>query len=379
MKYLGNITTPYSPGGPPPGYAFNWAHPGIDLPYRYEKVQTPLGGTIKTGEMPDGFGHYLRVMAKPYDAYFGHLSKWLVKDGQHVSPGDAIAISGNTGASTGPHLHFEMNKHGFGANTGHSIDPVKWLKTHNGSKGGQNKAASAWKSDIKRAAKQMHVSLSGSDINGIASLIQHESGGNAGVTQSAALKDGNYGANLAKGLLQYVPGTFNNYKVRGHGNIFNGYDQLLAFFNNRNWRSQYNPNGGWSPSGPRRYENGGISSQHQLAEISEKNRAEMVVPLHRTKRTRAIQLIEQAMSYVGMNKGKTEVTVNNDNSTVEKLLQHIAVLTEKGNKATEALAQVLKGNSNDGGIDLKKLEQNLSKVSGNRASSRGYTEGGAIV
>lgn len=379
IKYLGNITTPYSPGGPPPGYAFNWAHPGIDLPYRYEKVQTPLGGSIKTGEMPGGFGHYLRVMAKPYDAYFGHLSKWLVKDGQHVSPGDAIAISGNTGASTGPHLHFEMNKHGFGANTGHSIDPVKWLKTHNGSKGGQNKAASAWKSDIKRAAKQMHVSLSGSDINGIASLIQHESGGNAGVTQSAALKDGNYGANLAKGLLQYVPGTFNNYKVRGHGNIFNGYDQLLAFFNNRNWRSQYNPNGGWSPSGPRRYENGGISSQHQLAEISEKNRAEMVVPLHRTKRTRAIQLIEQAMSYVGMNKGKTEVTVNNDNSTVEKLLQHIAVLTEKGNKATEALAQVLKGNSNDGGIDLKKLEQNLSKVSGNRTSSRGYTEGGAIV
>ena len=37
IKYLDNITTRYSPNGPPPGYPFNWAHPGIDLPYIYEK------------------------------------------------------------------------------------------------------------------------------------------------------------------------------------------------------------------------------------------------------------------------------------------------------------------------------------------------------
>ena len=39
IKYLNNITTRYSPNGPPPGYPFNWAHPGIDLPYIYEKYK----------------------------------------------------------------------------------------------------------------------------------------------------------------------------------------------------------------------------------------------------------------------------------------------------------------------------------------------------
>ncbi|MEJ7530381.1 hypothetical protein WL526_10755, partial [Staphylococcus hominis] len=86
------------------------------------------------------------------------------------------------------------------------------------------------------------------------------------------------------GLLQYVPCTFRNYAVRGHGNIKSGYDQLLAFFNNKYWRSQFNPMGGWSPSGPRRYANGGLVTKHQMAEIGEGNKPEMVVPL--TRRTR---------------------------------------------------------------------------------------------
>ena len=48
-----------------------------------------------------------------------------------------------------------MNKHGFGSMTGHSIDPVKWLKSHNGSKGGGSRAASKWRPEIIRALKLM--------------------------------------------------------------------------------------------------------------------------------------------------------------------------------------------------------------------------------
>lgn len=379
IKYLDNITTPYSPNGPPPGYAFNWPHPGIDLPYRHEPIYSTLSGKAYNQFMAGGFGKYIRVKSGALEAFYAHLSKSFIKNGQSVHPGMKLGISGgaaglaNSGASTGEHLHYEMHQNG------KPINPVKWLKTHNGSRGGQNKAASAWASDIRRAAKQMRVNLTGGELQGIISQIQRESNGNAGVVQGAIGDINNLLGTPAQGLLQYVPSTFRSYAVRGHGNIKSGYDQLLAFFNNSNWRRDL-PYGrsGWGPSGHRRYENGGISTQHQLAEISEKNRAEAIIPLHRTKRTRAVQLIEQAMNYVGMDKDKTEVTVNNDTSTVEKLLQQIAILTEKGNRATEALAQVLKGNNNEG-VDLKKLEQNLSKVSGQRVSSKAYTEGGAIV
>ncbi|NGL79642.1 peptidase M23, partial [Staphylococcus aureus] len=101
---------------------------------------------------------------------------------------------------------------------------------------GVNKAASAWAGDIRRAAKRMGVNVTSGDVGNIISLIQHESGGNAGITQSSSLRDINVlQGNPAKGLLQYIPQTFRHYAVRGHNNIYSGYDQLLAFFNNRYW------------------------------------------------------------------------------------------------------------------------------------------------
>lgn len=364
IKYLDNITTPYSPNGPPPGYAFNWPHPGIDLPYHYEPVYSTINGTAHTKEMPGGFGHYIQVHGGALDVIYGHLSKWLVKEGQKVHPGTKLGISGNTGASTGPHLHYEMHQNG------KPINPVKWLKSHLG--GGQNKAASKWAPDIRRAAKQMHVSLSGRDVSNIVSLIQHESGGNAGVTQGAIGDINNRLGTPAQGLLQYVPSTFRNYAIRGHGNIKNGYDQLLAFFNNRSWRSQFNPLGGWSPSGARRYENGGMVTKHQIAEMGEGNKPEMVVPL--TKRNRAIQLIEQAMRYVGMDSGSTNVTVNNDNSTMEKLLQQLVRVNDHNNRLTQTLIEIVKAPTRNG--NPKDAEKILSNLMGERAAMTAFNQGG---
>lgn len=231
IKYLNNITTRYSPNGPPPGYPFNWAHPGIDLPYIYEKVQTPLEGKVETRNTASGFGHHIIVRAKPYDAYFGHLSKWLVKNGQHVKPGDTIGISGNTGSSSGPHLHYEMNKHGFGSMTGHSIDPVKWLKSHNGSKGGGSKAANKWKPEIKQALKANGLPTTAAYVNAWIRQIQTESGGNAGAVQGNIGDINNRTGNLARGLLQVIPPTFAANKLPGHGNIMNGLDNAMAAIN----------------------------------------------------------------------------------------------------------------------------------------------------
>ncbi|USS86499.1 tape measure protein [Fructilactobacillus cliffordii] len=148
---------------------------------------------------------------------------------------------------------------------------------------------------IRRAADEMHVSLSDHMLKVIQSLIQNESGGNAGVTQHG-YTDINSGssATLARGLLQYVPSTFAHYAVSGHNNIFNAYDQLLALFNDSNWASDIHPGGGWGPTGHRRMANGGLIGTHQMIEVAEGNMPEFIIPTDPAKRSRSDELLRQA-------------------------------------------------------------------------------------
>lgn len=324
IKYLDNITTPYSPNGPPPGYAFSWPHPGIDLPYINEPVHSTISGKAYNKTMPGGFGKYVQVKGGALDVFYGHLSKWLLKNGQSVKPGTKLGISGNTGASTGPHLHYEMHKNG------KPIDPVKWLKSNSG--GSQNKSASKWKSDIKRAAKQMKVKLSGKELNGIVSQIQRESNGNAGVTQGNIGDINNLRGTPAQGLLQYVPSTFKSYAVKGHKNIKNGYDQLLAFFNNSNWRRDL-PYGksGWGPSGNRRFATGGLIQSAGWYNLAEGGYPEWVIPTDPNRRTDAMKLLALAAKDIEGSKGKknkrpsnfSSASVRSNNDNTEILLQMI--------------------------------------------------------
>lgn len=171
-----------------------------------------------------------------------------------------------------------------------------------GAIGGAAVGNGGWTSKIKQAASKLGQRISSSEINGVLAQIQRESGGNQGITQSSAVWDINMASgNPAKGLLQYVPSTFNSYKLRGYENIFNGYHQLLAFFNNSNWRYDL-PYGrrGWSPTGRRivGYENGGLVTQDGLYRMGEGNKKEMVIPLERPQR--AAELIQQAVEYLGL-------------------------------------------------------------------------------
>ncbi|MCJ1786290.1 phage tail tape measure protein [Staphylococcus warneri] len=373
----------YNPFADNPSYHWvrGWTptgHAGIDYAASVgTKIPSPLDGTvIKSWQSPWGGGNETQVYdGSKYTHIFMHQSKRGVSTGDKVHQGQIIGLTGNTGNSTGPHLHWQVNKgKGFLNNHPDSINPLEWVKqaAKAGGKGGINKAASAWASDIRRAAAQMHTSVSASDVRNIVSLIQHESGGNAGITQGNTGDINNALGTPAQGLLQYVPSTFRNYAVRGHGNIKSGYDQLLAFFNNKYWRSQFNPMGGWSPSGPRRYANGGLITKHQIAEIGEGNKPEMVVPL--TRRTRAIQLIEQAMRYVGMDAKSTNVTVNNDNSLIEKLLKQMVAMNDHNNRLTATIVDLLKSSTK--GADPRKAEQLLSQLQGDRYARTAYNTGG---
>lgn len=128
--------------------------------------------------------------------------------------------------------------------------------------------ARSWISYIKRAAHQMHTNVTQSDINKIVSMIQGESGGNAKVRQQ--IDDINSRAgHPAQGLLQFIPTTFAAFAAPGHRKILNGYDQLLALFNDSNWKNDIHYGGGWGPTGHRRYANGGKILFPQFATIGE--------------------------------------------------------------------------------------------------------------
>jgi SLT domain-containing protein len=80
--------------------------------------------------------------------------------------------------------------------------------------------------------------------------------------------------------------------VKGHTNIKNGYDQLLAFFNNSTWRSDL-PYGrsGWGPKGKRRFKVGGVIDNEEQIIAGEDGKREAIIPLDRF-RARAVQLFK---------------------------------------------------------------------------------------
>ena len=186
-----------------------------------------------------------------------------------------------------------------------------------GGGGPSGKGAERWRGQVVKAAAQMNESMNANQLNRIISQIHRESKGDPNIIQSSAVKDVNMRRGTpARGLLQYVPSTFARYRVKGHGNIFNGYDQLLAFFNNTKWRTDLpsSPRG-WGPTGKRKYERGGLIDNEQDITVGEGNKREMIIPLEK-HRDRARMLWTQAGEVLGMfGKGKTPAIPSGDNGS----------------------------------------------------------------
>ncbi|MFJ1874914.1 M23 family metallopeptidase [Streptomyces chartreusis] len=106
----------------------NWmsVHTGIDFPVSYgTTVMAATDGTVRT-QWNSAYGNMMIVTAKDgTETWYCHLSSYRVASGTTVKAGDPIAYSGNSGNSTGPHLHFEVRPGG-----GSAIDPLSWLRSH---------------------------------------------------------------------------------------------------------------------------------------------------------------------------------------------------------------------------------------------------------
>jgi murein DD-endopeptidase MepM/ murein hydrolase activator NlpD len=86
-------------------------------------VRAAGGGVVALTGVRDDYGVFV-LLTHPdgYETMYGHASRVLVRDGERVAAGQVIALSGNTGRSTAPHLHFEVRR------DGRSVDPMALMK-----------------------------------------------------------------------------------------------------------------------------------------------------------------------------------------------------------------------------------------------------------
>ncbi|WP_270558577.1 M23 family metallopeptidase [Bacteroides uniformis] len=87
-------------------------HNGVDLKAHYEKVFSMLPGKVVSIGQNKRSGKYAIIQTAGYSISYCHLSSILVSKGQYVNAGEVVAVSGNTGMSTGPHLHLTAKKDG---------------------------------------------------------------------------------------------------------------------------------------------------------------------------------------------------------------------------------------------------------------------------
>lgn len=99
-------------------------HPGIDIgvPIGTPVYATNNGVVESAGWNSGGYGNWVKINnGNGIETVFGHLSKVLVRAGQVVAKGEEIGLSGDTGFSTGPHLHYEVRKYGT------AVNPVPYM------------------------------------------------------------------------------------------------------------------------------------------------------------------------------------------------------------------------------------------------------------
>ncbi len=191
-----------------------------------------------------------------------------------------------------------------------------------------------WAGQVKQALAANGLSTSQDMIDRVLRQISSESSGNEKAVQGNIGDINNITGDLAKGLMQTISSTFNANKFPGHGDIFNGYDNLLAALNYA--KKTYGPSLSFLGNG-HGYENGGIINAHGFYEIAEGNRPEMVIPLDPQKKSRATQLLNQANRTINANNYE-----KNSNSNMELALTQAVNLLSQVLGATKEQTTALK-------------------------------------
>lgn len=311
-----NLNFPFSPNGRAPGYPFNSPHMGIDLNYVYEKVYSTISGLAKAiPQDGSGFGNHVSIKnGNGLEVIYGHLSDLAFDGNKKVKAGDLLGTSGDTGRSSGPHLHYEHRQ------DGKPVDPLPWLKSHVGGSGGK------W--DVKGALKKAGLPTSKDYVSAWQRQIQTESGGNAKtIGGNDGLSDGN-----AKGLVQVKPGTFDAFQLPGHNNIMNGMDNLIAGM--RYASSRYGSSLLDVIGHGHGYADGGIINSPEIAWLAEGGFSESIISHDPANKVKSQAIWKETGDKLGF-------------STEGEILQRIMQLIEESNETNETIEVNTRNNGNN--------------------------------
>ncbi|WPP08518.1 phage tail tape measure protein [Pediococcus inopinatus] len=351
-------------------------HDGVDFSGKLGSAITAVhGGTVTHIGKPLHGWPYSQlgdvITVKSSDGYqeiyqeFGDMGNIKVSTGDEIKTGQKIATLGRlNGAGSGAHVHIGVSKgslwdHGGGSTKG-------WYdvtKMHGGSDGSSKSKKSSsvldklvksevgsgffklikkiankfgdaaggsmgnpsgssvtrWKPYVIKALKANGFKATASQVAAWMRVISRESGGNPKAINNW---DSNARAgHPSKGLVQTIEQTFNGNKFKGHDHIYNGYDDLLAGI--RYMKRAYGSGASAFArvSGSKGYANGGFSSTAKLANISEGNSLESIIPL--SKPSRAWELIGKSSAYLNKKNNSHTPSANTSEDNSEYLQQLI--------------------------------------------------------
>ncbi|PJO84475.1 phage tail tape measure protein [Enterococcus faecium] len=237
-------------------------------------------------------------------------------------------------------------------------DPQGGLVSGGDSVGGSG--VERWRPYVKRALKMNNLPTSSAYVDAWMRQIQTESGGNPlAIGGNDGLADGN-----ATGLLQTKPGTFAANAFPGYGNIMSGFDNILAAINYA--KKRYGSDILGVIGRGHGYANGGIVNQHQIAEIAEGNKPEIIIPLDKAKRSRAMQLLAIAQDKLGV-KPKSVNNSSDSSGTLETL---VSLMIQQNNLLSKLLAK-----DTSVKLDGKPIADNTNGYLGNQFKRSLYTTG----
>ncbi|AUU51659.1 phage tail tape measure protein [Staphylococcus aureus] len=317
-------------------------HEGLDFDYIYEPVPSTINGRAQV--MPfhnGGYGKWVKIVKGTLEVIYAHLSKYKVKTGQQVRVGQTVGISGNTGFSTGPHLHYEMRWNG------RHRDPLPWLRKNNG--GGKSTPDGNGAANARRAIKAAQNILGGRYK---ASWITNE-------MMRVASRESNYTANAvnnwdsnaragipSRGMFQMIDPSFRAYAKSGYNNPLNPTHQAISAMRyivgkwvprTGSWRAAFKRAGDYA------YATGG-KVYNGLYHLGEEGYPEWIIPTDPSRANEAHKLLALAANDID-NRSKNKRPNNLPNPSISNSdTNYIHTLENKLDAVINCLVSLVESN-----------------------------------